>query len=63
VALSSAEAECNEAWLACMAIAHLKQFLEGLELASTDDKRSKKPIKVFIDDRSAVNMGESFNDT
>ncbi len=32
VALSSAEAEYNEAWLACMATAHLKQFLEDLEL-------------------------------
>jgi hypothetical protein len=29
VALSSAEAEYNEACLACMATAHLKQFLEG----------------------------------
>ena len=32
VALSSAEAEYNEACLACMATAHLKQFLEDLEL-------------------------------
>jgi hypothetical protein len=32
VALSSAEAEYNEACLACVATAHLKQFLEDLEL-------------------------------
>ena len=32
VALSSAEVEYNEACLACMVIAHLKQFLEDLEL-------------------------------
>ncbi len=31
VALSSAEAEYNESCLACMATAHLKQFLEDLE--------------------------------
>ncbi len=30
VALSSAEAEYNEACLVCMATAHLKQFLEDL---------------------------------
>ncbi len=44
VALSSAEAEYNEACLACMATAHLKQFLENLELPFAGDNRSKKPI-------------------
>ncbi len=34
VALSSAEAEYNEACLSCIATAHLKQFLEDLELDS-----------------------------
>jgi hypothetical protein len=28
-----------------------------------DDKRSKKPIQVFIDNRSAVDMGTSLKDT
>jgi hypothetical protein len=63
VALSSAEAEYNEAHLACMATAHLKQFLEDLELPVADDKKSKRPIQIFIDIRSAVDMGASFNDT
>jgi hypothetical protein len=63
VALSSAEAEYNEACLACMATAHLKQFLEDLELPLADDNRSKKPIQILIDNRSAVDMGASFKDT
>jgi hypothetical protein len=63
VALSSAEAEYNEACLACMATAHLKQFLEDLESPYADDKKSKKPIQIFIDNRSAVDMGASFKDT
>ncbi len=28
-----------------------------------DDKKSKKPIQIFIDNRSAVDMGASFKDT
>jgi hypothetical protein len=63
VALSSAEAEYNEACLACMATAHLKQFLEDLELPFAEDKKSKRPIQIFIDNRSAVDMGASFRDT
>jgi hypothetical protein len=63
VALSSAEAEYNEACLACMATAHLKQFLEDLELPFADDNRSKKPIQILIDNRSTVDMGASFKDT
>jgi hypothetical protein len=63
MALSSAEAEYNEAYLACMTKAHLKQFLEDLELSFADDKMSKKPIQIFIDNRSAVATGASFKDT
>ncbi len=64
VAVSSAEAdEDNEACLACMASAHLKQFLEDLELPFADDKKSKKPIQITIDNRSAVDMGTTFKDT
>ncbi len=46
-----------------MATAHLKQFLEDLELPFADDKKSKKTIQIFIDNRSAVDMGASFKDT
>ncbi len=62
VALSSAEAEYNEACLACMATAHLKQFLKDLELPFADDNRSKNTIQILIDNRSAVDMGASFKD-
>jgi hypothetical protein len=63
VALSNSEAEYNEACLACMLTAHLKQFLEDLELPFEDGKKSKKPIQIFIDNRSAVDMSTSFKDT
>jgi hypothetical protein len=46
-----------------MASSHLKFFLEDLELHPHDDKKSEKLIQVFIDNRSAVNMGASFKDT
>jgi hypothetical protein len=42
-----------------MATAHLRQFLEDLDLHLDNEKRSKKPI----DNRSAVDMGASFKDT
>jgi hypothetical protein len=32
-------------------------------IAFADDKKSKKPIQIFIDNRSAVDMGASFKDT
>jgi hypothetical protein len=54
VALSSAEAEYNEACLACMATAHLNRFLEDLELPFADDKKSNKPIQIFIDNKSQL---------
>jgi len=53
VALSSAEAEYNEACLACMAASHLRQFLEDLELHLDGEKRN----------RSAIDMGANFKDT
>jgi hypothetical protein len=46
-----------------MATAHLKQFLEDLELPITDDNRSLKPIQILIDNRSTVDTGASFKDT
>jgi hypothetical protein len=46
-----------------MATAHLKQFLEDLESDLDDDKKSKTPIQVFIDNMSTVDMGASFKDT
>ncbi len=63
MALSSSEAECNETCLACMATAHLKQYLDDLELPFVNEKKSKKPVQIFIDNRSAVDMGASFKDT
>jgi hypothetical protein len=47
VALSSAEAEYNEACLACMATAHLRQFLEDLELHLDDEKEKQETNPSF----------------
>jgi hypothetical protein len=44
VALPNAEAEYNEACLACMATTHLRQFLEDLELHLDNEKKSRKQI-------------------
>ncbi len=63
VALLSAEAEYNEACLACIATVHVKHFLEYLELPFADDKKSKKPIQIFIDNKCAVDMGASSKGT
>jgi hypothetical protein len=38
-------------------------ILGDLELLFADDRKSKKPIQIFIDNRSAVDMGASFKDT
>jgi hypothetical protein len=46
-----------------MATAHLKQFLEDMDLPFADDKKSNKPIQIIIDNRSAVDTGISFKDT
>jgi hypothetical protein len=63
VGLSSAEAEYHEASLVCMVTAYLTQFLEDLGLHLGDNKKSKKPIQVFIYSRSIVDMGASVKDT
>ncbi len=59
LSLVSAEDEYNYTCLACMAIAHLKQFLEDLEFPVAKSKKNQ----IFIDKRGAVDMGVSFKDT
>ena len=62
VAMSSAEAEYNEACLACMATGNMHMtvnHLEGIQEGSEDDK----PVDIFMDNRSAVDMSISFKDT
>jgi transposase InsO family protein len=59
VALSSAEAEYNEACLACMATTHMRMLLDELE-------GNKKPfwkVPLILDSKSAIAMGSSFRDT
>jgi hypothetical protein len=63
VALSSAEAEYNERCLACMSTVHVKQLLEDLESPFADEKKSKKTIQIFIDNRRAVDIVASFKET
>ncbi len=38
-------------------------ILGGFGAAFAEDKKSKKPVQIFIDNRSAVDMGASFRDT
>ena len=58
VALSSAEAEYNEACLGCMGTAHMKMLLEDLEMQALKD-----PIPIIVDSKSAHDMGHSFKST
>jgi hypothetical protein len=62
VAMSSAEAEYNEACLACMATGNLHMTLnhiEGIQEGSAQDL----PVDIFMDNKSAVDMSVSFKDT
>ena len=58
IALSSAEAEYNEACLGCMATAHMKMLLEDLEMQELSD-----PVPIIVDSKSAHDMGHSFKTT
>jgi hypothetical protein len=59
VALSSAEAEYNEACLACMATSHLAMLLYELE----GEKKPRWKVPLILDSKSAIAMGNSFRDT
>jgi hypothetical protein len=59
VALSSAEAEYNEACLACMATNHMSMLLDELE----GNKKPRLRIPLVLDSKSAIAMGNSFRDT
>ena len=59
VALSSAEAEYNEACLACMATNHLAMMLDELE----GNSEPRLHIPIILDSKSAIAMGNSCKDT
>ena len=62
VVMSSAEAEYNEACLACMATGNMHMTLnhiEGVQEGSKDDL----PVDILMDNKSAVDMSVSFKDT
>jgi hypothetical protein len=61
VAMSSAESEYNEGCVACMAASHCRMLLDELEL-KTEDAPSPT-VKIIMDSKSAIAMGESFKDT
>jgi hypothetical protein len=61
VALCSAEAEYNEACLACMATSPLRMLLDELELKRELELFATVPI--ILDSSSAIAMGNSFKDT
>jgi hypothetical protein len=60
VALSSAEAEYNEACLATMALAHIQMFENELENQQVDNATN---TNLYLDNISAIAMGRSFRDT
>ena len=62
VAMSSAEAEYNQACLACMATGNMHMTLnhiEGIQEGSKEDL----PVDILMDNKSAVYMSVSFKDT
>ena len=60
IALSSAEAEYNQACLAIMATTHVHMILQDLEQQL--DKTSL-PLPILLDSKSAIAIGTSFRDT
>ena len=61
VALSSAEAEFNQACIATMALMHISMAVNNLELVDEDTQR--KGIPLILDSSSAIAIGSSFCDT
>jgi hypothetical protein len=61
VALSSAEAEYNQACVATMALMHISMVLNNLE--SLDENSERKNIPLILDSSSAIAIGTSFKDT
>ena len=60
VAMSSAEAEYNEACLATMALSHIQMFENELENQQVD---AVSNTNLYLDNISAIAMGRSFRDT
>jgi len=46
-----------------MATAHLHMMLDELEMKSHEDLEKPDPVKILLDNSSAVAMGHSFKDT
>jgi len=61
VALSSAEAEYNQACVATMALMHIAMVMNNLE--SLDEDYERKNIPLILDSNSAIAIGTSFKDT
>ena len=62
IALSSAEAEYNEACIAFMSASHLVMLLNELEFVDQYDQDGGL-TPIFFDSTSAIAMGNSFRDT
>jgi hypothetical protein len=61
VALSSVEAEYNQACVATMALMHIAMAINNLELLDDDAERTGIPL--ILDSSSAISIGTSFRDT
>jgi hypothetical protein len=62
IAMSSAEAEYNEACMACMATSHMHMTLNYMENVK-DESAEDKAVNIYMDNRSAVDMSHTFKDT
>jgi hypothetical protein len=61
IALSSAEAEYNQACMATMALMHISMAMNNLELVDEDTQRYG--VSLVLDSSSAIAIGSSFKDT
>ena len=62
IAMSSAEAEYNQAFLACMATGNMHMTLNHIE-GTQEGSKEDLPVDILMDNKSAVDMSVSFKDT
>ena len=61
IAMSSIEAEYNEACMACMATSHMHMTLNYMENVK-DESAEEKAVNIYLDNCSAVDMSHTFKD-
>jgi hypothetical protein len=61
-AMISAEAEYNEAFMACTTTSHMYMTLNHIEEVE-DEPTEDKPVEIYMDNRSEVDTSITFKDT